>query len=214
MKGKVLIGIITLAAFAIGVMTTTYALTSGPGGTAKLEIGGYRFEMAINDIDYAKLFQEKANDPAVKILAEKSFGLYELDHKLITRIADSDYDSDFSKELREVRDRMQGAFNAPDKEVKVQFDERIPLDKAEVCPGSDFYNNRINIASSDFSSMISIDDAGIAAIHGCPVGAGQKERIVVNVNVAKTLLGQADSSVTEMAAIARALPSYVVIAHR
>jgi hypothetical protein len=57
--------------------------------------------------------------------------------------------------------------------------------------------------------MASIDNASVMALHGCPIQNGTKERIVVNTEVGK-LLG-IDHSTTPIDAVARVLPSFIII---
>jgi hypothetical protein len=209
-KEKVLLVLLPLVAFVLGIGISTYAITSGPGGSAKLEVGGSKFELVVNQIDYQKLFSDKADDEAVKSAAAAAFHLYEMDDRLIQEISRLDYGQSFSRSLRQLRDRFVGPFNAPDKEVKVSFRSGMPKNLAEVCPSSDFYRNRINIATS--VSMVSIDDAGVAAIHGCSNGSGPIENIVVSEEVWKELSGNSQQSGIPINAVAKVLPSYVIVA--
>lgn len=214
MKDQALVTVISPCAFLLGMMITVYAVTSSSGGSAKLEVLGNGFEIKNNDVDFEKLFSDDKYKETAKEAALKIFGLYELNENesneaLISKIESLSHDGKFAKRLLEMRDQFKGPFNSPDQEVTLVFNDSIPKDKAEVCPDSDFYKKRLNIALSDFSKMAPIDNASVMALHGCPIQNGTKERIVVNTEVGK-LLG-IDHSTTPIDAVARVLPSFIII---
>lgn len=210
MKEKIWILVISAAAFLVGIGITAYVLTSGPGGQAKLELAGNKFEIQINEVDFEKLFNNPKHQETAKMSAKKILRLYEIDEELIKELESISYDTAFSKSLRDMRDRFKGPFNAPDKKIVLSFSDSIDSNRAEVCPDSDFYNNRINIALADFTHMYPIENAGIARAFGCPPAANKPEEIVISKTVGQRLLGVKNLP-PSIQAVAKGLPSYVII---
>lgn len=210
MATKIWIALISSITFGLGIAIASYAITSGPGGQAKLKLGQFSFEIAINEADLPALLAEKSGDNAIKQEVKRIFDLYELDTDLATKISTLNYQQPFSENLRKMRDRFVGPFNAPDVSVEVKFSDTIKANHAKVCPDSVFYRERINIALSDFSNMYPVDDAGIAIIHGCPTPNGMPQPITISTELGKKLLQQEDLP-PSITAVAKVLPSYVVV---
>ncbi len=203
---------ISCITFILGVTITTFSVTSGPGGTAKVKIGKSSFEIQVNDVNFKQLFNNSQYSDRAKAMAMQSFNMYEIGPRLITAIRNTSYSDEFARSLREILERMEGPFNAPDKEVILIFNDHLDRDKAEVCPNSDFYRKKLNVALSDYSRMTSIPDAGIALIHGCPPKEGERERVVISEEQGRSLLNiKGDSLPSEIEAIVKPLPSYLVV---
>ena len=207
---KVLIVIVSGITFIIGLWISSQAVTSGPGGQAKLSLGDFKYEIIINDIDISEFLQENSNDETIKEKAKEIFKLYEIDTPLITAIRELNYDNTFSKDLRNLRDTFVGPFHAPDIKVEVKFSNDLDSFKAKVCPQGPFYRQRVNIALADFSNMYPIDDAGIAIVHGCPTPESNPKPIVISYEMGKKLFDM-DDLPDSISAVARVLPNYVII---
>ena len=138
MNEKIWVLVISVAAFVVGVGITAFVLTSGPGGQAKLELAGNKFEIQINEVDFEKLLNNPKYQEVAKISAKKIPKLHEMDEKLIKELESISYNTAFSRSLRDKRDRFKGPFNAPDKKVILSFSDSLDSDRAEVCPDSDF----------------------------------------------------------------------------
>lgn len=216
MKTKVILVIVILCAFLLGVGISVYALTSGTGGKVSLVMGENKFELQINDVNFEQLFKDEQYKNQAKTEAIKEFELYELDDRLISHISEIKNDTSFSRSLRDMRDRFIGPFYSPDKEVLLVFNDNITINHAEVCPDSDFYKNRLNIASNDFRKMTIIENADIMKIHNChPINKTpiNKEEITVNSQIKRDLFGE-NASITSVNAIAKVLPSYIILERR
>lgn len=210
MNAKIGMALIFAVAFILGIAAASYAVTSGPGGRAKIKAGDFSFEIQINDVDLQALLKNRSDSSALKEEVKKTFKLYDIDGQLITAIAQLDYRSPFSEDLRNLRDRFVGPFNAPDMDVDVRFSDTMDEDKAQVCPSSVFYQERINIALTDFSNMYPIDEANVAIVHGCPTPEGTPEPIIISTELGKKLLNQ-ESLPESIRAVAKVLPSYVIV---
>lgn len=207
--------IISCITFIFGVAITTYTVTHGPGGTAKIHVGDAYFEIKVNDVNFKELFDNPKYIETAKAMAMRSFNLYEIGPKLIEAIRNTDYNDAFSRSLREMGEHMVGPFNAPDKKVVVIFSNNIDRDKAEVCPDSDFYKKGLNIALSDLSSMTYIHDAGLTMIHGCPPKEGEMERVVISEEQGRTLLNiKEDNLPSRIDAIVKPILSHRVVENR
>jgi hypothetical protein len=209
MREKILILIISLVTFLVGVGITSYVLSSGPGGEASIKLAGNEFKIKITEVNFEKLFRDEKYKDEAKMFAKKVFDLNDLDGGLITKLASVSYDCPFSKQLRDMRDRFQGPFNAPDKKVILTFSDNIDTNRAEVCPDSDFYKNRINIALHDLSHMYPVDNADIARPFGCPSPANEPEKIVISKKLGTQLL-RTEKLPKHLEAVAKVLPSYVI----
>ena len=207
MNNKISIVAISCITFMLGIAATSYAVTSGPGGIARLSLGSFNFEIKINEIDLDSLLEKKSYG---KERVKAAYGLYEIDFELIDAIAKLNYDTWFSQQLRGLRDRFIGPFNAPDVNVEIKFSESLEESNAQVCPDSIFYEKRVNIALSDLSNMYPVDKAGLPIIHGCPTPQGKPQRIVVSSALGKKLLKQ-DELPDSLPAIAKVLPSYAIV---
>ena len=207
MKDKILIVAMSCATFILGIVAASYAVTSGPGGVARLSLGNFNFEIKINEVDLNGLLKRKSYDQE---RVKTAYGLYEIDSELINAIAKLDYDTRFSQELRGLRDRFIGPFNAPDVNVEIKFNESLEESNAQVCPDSIFYEKRVNIALSDLSNMYPVDKAGLPIIHGCPTPQGKPQPIVVSSALGKKLLKQ-DELPDSLLAVAKVLPNYVIV---
>ncbi|MDH5388577.1 MAG: hypothetical protein OEY06_09015 [Gammaproteobacteria bacterium] len=210
MSAKIWITLISSVTFGLGVGVASYAVTSGPGGHAKLKIGEFEFEIQINEANIPALLESRASDESIKEEAKRIYGLYEVDSDLITKISSLNYKDTFSEGLRKIRNKFIGPFNAPDIQVKIKFSDSLKINHAQVCPDSDFYKNRINVALSDFSNMYPVDDAGVAIIHGCPTPSGMPELVIISTELGKKLLNKS-SLPTSIDAVAKVLPSYVIV---
>ena len=210
MKEKIWIGLFMCLTFALGILVASYAVTRGPGGQAKLVLGNFSYEITINEIDLPSLISNSKDNDAIRKTAMRSFSLYDIDGNLIQAISKLSYDNAFSHELRRLRDRFVGPFNAPEVNVEVKFDGGLNESKAQVCPDSVFYKERVNIALSDFSKMMPIEDAGIALSFGCPPPQDGPEPIIISDVIGKKLLNS-NQLPESISAVAKVLPSYVII---
>jgi len=207
---KIWMVLVSSLTFILGVSVASYAVTSGPGGLAKVKIGELSFEIQINDADIPSLLQKNKENNSIKEEAKRVFGLYEFDSKLIKDISMLSYQDPISEDLRRLRDKFIGPFNAPDISVEVKFSDSLDIDKAKVCPDSVFYQQRVNVALSDFSNMYPVDEADVAIIYGCPTPIGMPEPITISTELGKKLLNQ-DVLPASIPAIAKVLPSYVIV---
>lgn len=218
MKEQTLITVITSFVVLFAMMIAVYAGTSNSGGSAKFQFLGSDFEFTNNEVNFDELFKNEKYKKIAKDAAMKEFGLYEFNENeaneaLITKIESLRYDSKFAKRLIDMRDRFIGPFKAPDIEATLVFDEDIPKDKAVVCPQGNLYNKLIGTALiSDPKKMGPMLNASMMATFGCPVPDGEKETITVNPEVAKKF-GIADLT-APVDAVAKALPSYIVIPNK
>lgn len=210
MNPRVLVAIISLLTFSLGIVVTSYAVTSGPGGKAKLSLGKFSFEIQINETDLPKLLASKSTDSTIKELVKSTYDLYEINSDLITEISKLNYQEPFSEDLRALRDKFIGPFNAPDLKVEITFSDSLDVNKAQVCPDSLFYQQRINIALADFSNMDSIDNADVALIFGCPTPKGTPQPITISRKLGQKLLKNTTLP-DSISAVAKVLPSYVIV---
>jgi hypothetical protein len=209
MNTKIWIALISSLTFGLGIAAASYAVTSGLGGQAKLKLGEFSYEIQINEADLPSLLEKRSDDNSIKEEVKRIYSLYELDSDLVKYISKLKYKESFSEDLRKLRDKLIGPFNAPDINVEVKFSDALDASKAQVCPDSIFYQERVNIALADFSNMYPVDEADVAIIHGCPTPNGMPEPITISTELGKKLLNQ-DVLPVSISAVAKVLPSYIV----
>ena len=79
MKNSLYLLAVSAVTFTLGVAIATYSITSGPGGTAKVNVGSFNLELHINDVDFDKLFADERYDDEAQLKAKDAFDLYELE---------------------------------------------------------------------------------------------------------------------------------------
>lgn len=179
---------------------------SGNSGSMSLIMPGVKLQHVSDDINVEQILSDKQRFHANKAIAKRIFGLYELDHELLSAMDKLDYQSDFSIELRKLQERMRGPFFAPDVKVELAFSDQIGISRARVCADSMFLNQSLTIATEDGDSMDMIESANELLLHECPAHQREVEKIIVAEQFGVRLLGT-EKPPASVQVIAKAIPT-------
>ncbi len=209
--------VVAAGTFLVTTIFIMLIASAGQQGKFELKFGSFEFIHQFDNSNIKELLSEKKNDPPTKLMAKQVFSLHELDTSLMAEIESLPYYHPLSKQLRTLRDKELGPFDAPQVPVELSFSPDIEHLSADVCPDSDFRDKSMNILVSDKTQMQMInhvDSHNMLSMADCPVkdkiAANEPERIIVSQKFAESLL-DTDALPLSVTAIAREVSGLIII---
>lgn len=187
-----------------GIWLMSKYVTNGQAGHVAMKAFGVEFSSSLEQEDLHGMLKERSNDVETRALVKSVFGLYELDNNLLAAIKKQKYTTEFSRQLRQMRDHMIGPFNPPEVSIQLIFSDDMTDARAKVCSDSIFLNQSVNISTPDRKHMYSIENANELLIYDCPAANRKPETMVVASEFGSRLL-KTDKPPPSINAIAKPL---------